>query len=121
MSPYRLAFVEEDNTKWKIINLVVDSLFTMDIVIAFNSAYYDDDYKIVENRSVIAKKYLKGWFAIDFGAVIPFEFIFGSIGSYNGLIKIARIGRLYKLLKLTRILRIFKFLKNKNRLFKFVN
>ena len=111
MSPYRLAFVEEDDTKWKIINAVVDSLFTADILVAFNSAYYDDDYVIVEDRKTIAKFYLKGWFFIDFGAVIPFEYILGSIGSYNGLIKIARIGRLYKLVKLTRIIRIFKFLK----------
>ena len=111
MSPYRLAFVEEDDTKWKIINAVVDSLFTADILVAFNSAYYDDDYIIVEDRMIIAKTYLKGWFFIDFGAIIPFEFILGSIGSYNGLIKIARIGMLYKLVKQTRIIRIFKFLK----------
>ena len=58
MSPYRLAFVEEDDTKWKVINAVVDTLFTIDILIVFNSAYYDDDYKIVENRKIIAKNYL---------------------------------------------------------------
>jgi hypothetical protein len=50
MSPYRLAFVEEDDTKWKVINTIVDLMFTMDIFIVFNSAYYDDDYKIVEDR-----------------------------------------------------------------------
>ena len=44
MSPYRIAFVEEDDTKWRIINLVVDSAFSLDILIVFNSAYYDDDY-----------------------------------------------------------------------------
>lgn len=57
MSPYRLAFVEVDDTKWQIINVVVDTLFTIDILIVFNSAYYDDDYKIVENRKDIAKNY----------------------------------------------------------------
>ena len=112
MSPYRLAFVEEDDTKWKIINMVVDLMFTFDIIVIFNTAYYDDDYKIVEDRKVIAKIYLKGWFIIDIGAVIPFEVIFGTFASYNGLIKIARIGRLYKLLKLSRMLRVFKLLKS---------
>jgi hypothetical protein len=121
MSPYRLAFIEVDDTKWKIINTFVDMCFTIDILIVFNTAYYDEDYKIVEDRKNIAKTYLKGWFIIDVGAVIPFEFIFGSIGTYNGLIKIARIGRLYKLLKLTRMLRVFKFLKQQNKLFKYAN
>jgi hypothetical protein len=121
MSPYRLAFVEEDDTTWKVINTVVDLVFGIDILVVFNTAYYDDDYKIVEDRKVIATTYMKGWFIIDFGAIVPFEFIFGSIGSYNGLIKIARIGRLYKLLKLTRMLRVFKFVKNKNKLFKYAN
>jgi hypothetical protein len=121
MSPYRLAFVEEDDTKWKIINTFVDLCFTIDIFIVFNTAYYDDDYQIVDQRSEIAKTYLKGWFIIDIGAVMPFELIFGSIGTYNGLIKIARIGRLYKLLKLTRMLRVFKFLKKQNTFLKYVN
>jgi hypothetical protein len=121
MSPYRLAFIEVDDTKWKIINSLVDICFTLDIFIVFNTAYYDEDYKIVEDRKIIAKTYLKGWFIIDVGAVVPFELIFGSIGSYNGLIKIARIGRLYKLLKLTRMLRVFKFLKQQNKLFKYAN
>ena len=72
MVPYRLAFVEEDDLKWEIINLVVDLMFTFDIVVVFNTAYYDDDYKIVEDRKIIAKTYLKGWLIIDAGAVIPF-------------------------------------------------
>jgi hypothetical protein len=121
MSPYRLAFVEEDDTKWKVINFVVDLMFTIDIIVVFNTAYYDDDYKIVEERKIVAITYLKGWFIIDIGAVIPFEFIFGSIGSYNGLIKIARIGRLYKLLKLSRMMRVFKLFNQKNMLFKFAS
>lgn len=50
MSPYRLAFVEQDDTKWRIINIVVDLMFSFDIVVVFNTAYYDDDYKIVEDR-----------------------------------------------------------------------
>jgi hypothetical protein len=54
MSPYRLAFVEEDDKKWKVINLVVDLMFTIDIFVVFNTAYYDDDYKIVEDRKVVA-------------------------------------------------------------------
>jgi hypothetical protein len=110
-SPYTLAFVDDDDRKWKYINMIVDICFTIDIPMAFNTAFFDDDYKIVDNRKTIACNYLKGWFLIDIGAVMPFELIFGSIGTYNGLVKMAKIGRLYKLIKLTRMLRVLKFLK----------
>jgi hypothetical protein len=120
MSPYRLAFIEKDDIKWRVINLVVDLLFTTDIIVVFNTAIYDEDYKIMDDRKNIAINYFQGWFTIDVGAVIPFELIFGSIGTYNGLIKIARIGRLYKLLKLTKMMRVFKFLKENNAVIKSV-
>jgi hypothetical protein len=118
--PYRLAFEEAEDTKWKIINIFVDLCFTLDIPLVFNTAYFDDDFKIVENRKDIAANYLKGWFIIDLSAVIPFELLLGSVGSYNGLVKITRFGKLYKLIKLTRMIRMLKFLKKKNKLFTYI-
>ena len=33
----------------------------------------NDDFRMIDDRKVIAKEYLKGWFTIDFFAVIPFN------------------------------------------------
>jgi len=42
--PVRIAFVEEDDQTWQNINLAIDLLFLSDIILNFNSAYYDEDY-----------------------------------------------------------------------------
>jgi len=44
----------------------------MDIFINFISAYFDKEDNLEVNKKVIAKKYLKGWFALDFISVLPF-------------------------------------------------
>lgn len=62
---------------------------------------------MVENRKLIAKNYLKGWFSIDLIAVIPFQQILESL-NLNSLVRIIRIGRLYKLAKLVKLLRFMK-------------
>ena len=116
--PYRMAFVAPDNetTTWNVINYLIDFTFFMDIVITFNTAFYDENFKIVENRGKIACAYMKGWFFIDIFAIIPFDVILGSTAGFNQMVKISRLGRMYKLIKLTRMTRILKFLKNKTKL-----
>ena len=48
-------------------------LFAIDIVVIFNSAYYEDEIDLIDNRKKIACKYMKGWFTIDVLSVIPFD------------------------------------------------
>ena len=50
-------------------------LFFFDILIIFNTAFYNDDMDLIDNRKKIAKVYLKGWFFIDFLAILPFDVI----------------------------------------------
>jgi hypothetical protein len=45
--PYRVALIHDDTPVWHFINTVVDLLFLMDILIIFNSAYFDEDFKLV--------------------------------------------------------------------------
>ena len=111
ISPVRIAF-NSNGYWWDLINHIVDGCFFVDIIIIFMSAYSDEDFKIVEDRKVIAKRYLTGWFAVDLLAIFPFDIILGQSDDMNHLIRFARIGRLYKLVKLTKLLRIFKFLKD---------
>jgi len=73
--PVRIAFVEEDDFAWTLINWIIDFLFFMDILINFNTAFYDSNLELVTCRKTIALNYLKTWFIIDFFAVIPFGLI----------------------------------------------
>lgn len=50
VTPYRIALVEKDSFRWIITNNTVDSLFLMDIIIIFNSAYMDEDFNLITNR-----------------------------------------------------------------------
>ena len=119
--PYRVAFVKEDTFQWEVVNNTVDICFLLDIVIIFNSAYYDDDYKIIDSRKVISVGYLKGWFLIDIIAILPIELIMKADAvKYNEMLRIARIGRIYKVVKLFRLVRIVKFAKSKNKFIVFV-
>ena len=64
-TPYSLAFIE--NPSVTLISLVtcVDILFTMDIVVIFNSAYYNSEHTLIKTHKEIARKYLSTWFVID--------------------------------------------------------
>jgi hypothetical protein len=43
--------------------------------VIFNSAFYDSELNLIESRSEIFKWYMKGWFWIDFLAIVPFDLI----------------------------------------------
>lgn len=72
VTPVRIAFYESDDVQWQIINYTIDFLFFSDMVVSFNSAFYDEDFKIVDGRGIIAIGYLRGWFLIDLLSIFPF-------------------------------------------------
>lgn len=41
--PYRLAFTNEDNTTWEVINTLIDISFVIDIIFCFNTALFDEE------------------------------------------------------------------------------
>ena len=73
VTPYRIAFSEEDDESWTILNTTIDIMFLIDMILCFLSAYYTDEFELVEDRSIIAFTYLKSWFCIDVLAIFPFE------------------------------------------------
>jgi hypothetical protein len=89
----------------------MDVFFLVDMVVIFISAQYTPDYEIIDNRTLIACEYLKGWFMVDLLSCIPFDILL-NYSSYNKLIRVARISKLYKLVKLTKLLRILKIIKD---------
>ena len=81
-TPLFLSFHEERDGKdlWYLINMVVDIIFGIDIIIIFFSAFYDDDYQLIDNLNGIARNYIFGWFFFDVLAILPFE-EFSSLGN----------------------------------------
>lgn len=75
VTPYRLSFVSEDDIDWEIINGIVDLAFFVDMILIFNTAYYDEDFKMIQHRGVIAFSYFRGWFIIDLLAIFPIGYI----------------------------------------------
>ena len=73
--PYRISLEtqEIDTGFWLWANRIVDFIFFIDILITFNSAQYDFEFNIIEERKEIAKIYLQSWFFIDLLSIIPFE------------------------------------------------
>jgi len=71
--PYRTAFLDEVSEGLVIFEYIVDALFFIDIFINFMSGYDILELGIVEVRfSMIAAKYLQGWFFLDLATVFPF-------------------------------------------------
>ena len=122
LTPYRIAFGDiEEPLEWKIINFSIDALFLIDIFVIFNSAFYDDEFIIVEDRKQIARKYLGSWFIIDLVAIIPFDLLISQDENFQDIIRFAKIGKISKLIKMTRLLRILKIVKQRSQLLKYLN
>ena len=49
-TPARMAFVEVDTTGWAILKWTIDSLFLIDIVVIFNTAIQDEDFRTIDDR-----------------------------------------------------------------------
>ena len=73
VTPYRIAFVEYDDEAWTFLNTTIDIMFAVDMILCFLTAYYTEEFELIEDRCVIAFTYMKSWFLIDVLAIFPFE------------------------------------------------
>jgi len=111
-TPFQMAFLAADHDiatpqEWPFffaLDRLVDLIFLVDMGINFRSAWYITDINIIFfNQNEAIRRYLKGWFALDFLALLPWDalpLIF-NFDSSSGL-------RLPKLLKLVRLMKILK-------------
>ena len=101
--PWVIAF--ENGHPWTgifIFEVLVDFLFFIDILITFNSAYIGKDKQLVEDRTEIAKNYVKGMFFLDLISIFPFYLLDDS--NSNGL----RSNTFLRMIRITKVLRIFR-------------
>ena len=112
--PYNICFdvSSEEGYEWiETVDLIVDALFFIDIIINFLSSYEDAETGLpIISFKKIAGNYLKGWFILDFLAVLPVQLIEEYLDGGNQL-KLARLARLPRLYRLVRILRMIKMLR----------
>ena len=81
-------------------------LLLVDMVLTFNTSFFDSIRgRWVEERSVIAREYLRCWFWLDVLSLLPYSLMFSEIKA-AGLIRVIRLVRLLKLLKLAKQPRI---------------
>jgi hypothetical protein len=111
--PYRIGFQVHTTTGENLFDDVVDLIFFIDIVVAFNTAYVDQlTENVVTDRQKIALKYLQLWFWIDLASSIPFDTVFrltmGNVSSALSTLRLIKIFRLTRMLKLIRFFKLSK-------------
>jgi hypothetical protein len=98
VTPYRVAFVEDDDLSWTIVELVIDMIFAFDILANFLSPFYDATDCLVVKRRLIARNYITSWFFVDVISCFPFQLL--TSHSFTSLL--SRLPRLYRLLKVSK-------------------
>lgn len=70
-TPWEIAFFA-NTSKFSVF---VDCMFLLDMIFTFNYAFEDHLFNTIDDRKKIALNYLKGWFLIDFIALVPYEVV----------------------------------------------
>nr|GEV86244.1 potassium channel AKT1-like [Tanacetum cinerariifolium] len=74
VSPFEFGFLDSPARSLSITDNVVNGFFAIDIVLTFFVAYLDKvSYLLIDERRLIAWRYLKTWFIFDVISTIPSE------------------------------------------------
>lgn len=107
--PYISAFEPSNTNLSRSIDIFSICIFSIDILINFNTGFYEKGTLIME-RGKIIKNYLTFWFWLDLVSTLPIDWILEIAGSVNSqaskLLKYIRILRVLKLIKLIRLTKL---------------
>lgn len=73
--------------------------------------YYWDKGALVTDTAVIRRKYLRGWFVIDFVSVLPFDHLIRLLASSGDKENLARTTRFMRFTRIMRFARLVKLAK----------
>ena len=73
--PFKTAFVEDSPEYVNNIEFAIDSLFFVDLVVNFISAYENNDKNVEFRLSRISFEYIRSWFLFDIFSCIPFQYL----------------------------------------------
>lgn len=99
------------------VEVLITVVFSLDILINFNTSYIDrDTEKVVVRRRHIALHYLQTWFFLDFFSTFPFDLLIHSMQEHAtsalAAIRLVRVFRLIRVVKLYDKLTQSKFWRN---------
>eukprot|EP00753_Platysulcus_tardus_P013660 PLAT3821.3.p1 GENE.PLAT3821.3~~PLAT3821.3.p1 ORF type:complete len:1960 (+),score=909.62 PLAT3821.3:67-5946(+) len=114
--PYQIGFdITDARLFW--IDRAVELFFMVDIGVTFCTAFWQDS-ALETRRDVVAKRYLKTWFPIDFASTVPVDLIADIIagrtiadviaGRTTAALSSLRLLRAFRLIRLFRLVRLLK-------------
>eukprot|EP00928_Gymnodinium_smaydae_P086413 TRINITY_DN7049_c0_g5_i1.p1 TRINITY_DN7049_c0_g5~~TRINITY_DN7049_c0_g5_i1.p1 ORF type:complete len:830 (-),score=81.00 TRINITY_DN7049_c0_g5_i1:304-2793(-) len=105
--PVQIAFNPSSLRVSSAIEYVLTVFWTFDMCLSFNCGYVDHLGREVMDRRLIASRYLKTWFLVDFAVVLP-DWIFLVIDCATGQQRSASVGQALSVLRAMRVLRLQK-------------
>jgi hyperpolarization activated cyclic nucleotide-gated potassium channel 2 len=112
-TPVTIGFDIADSTKILGALYFIMASFFVDMCVTFNTAYVDEETeKLIDDRRLIAQRYIYFWFWIDLISTIPIDHI---VQAYADVTRLDFI-RMIRIFRLFRLLRFFHFLKKADRL-----
>ena len=120
ITPYRVAFIENDSGFWLGLDYTIDCIFMCDVVINCFVAYKNNEEVLIVRHWPILKHYLSTWMLFDLASSIPFQIIFEDSG-WGTMLRLSKLPRLYRLIKVFKLVRLVKVLKNRNRFLSCLN
>jgi hypothetical protein len=111
--PWKLGFNVPSTIGWIVLDFLFDSLFLIDMVLTFNTGYFEDlaQEVYIDDRAMIAKHYLKTWFTVDILSTIPFDYVASLVSTGRLTNDNVSVGLELRLTKLVRGLRLFRLAK----------
>lgn len=97
-----------------ILAFITTSYWAFDIVLTFFVGYYSRKGLLITERTKIARRYVKTWFALDVLIVSIDVFLVIQVQSGDNPLEttgIVRFGKAFKILRLIRIIRLFRLRK----------
>ena len=108
--PISICFEYEPHPALIAVDLLVDTLFLVDIGLNFRTGFHDDAGLLVMERARISRRYLRSWFVLDAASSVPMQaiaLVLTSSGVTGGGSLVAmKLLRLLKIGRLTRFSRI---------------
>lgn len=102
--------IEEIHTSW--LWAVIERYYPLIIAGLIDQEAHGD---VILDSRVIALRYLKGWFVVDFFSSLPIDYIFltyeGHSFTAGRAIRILRLAKLLQLLRLLRISRLVRYVR----------
>mmetsp|Transcript_30072 Transcript_30072/g.82593 ORF Transcript_30072/g.82593 Transcript_30072/m.82593 type:complete len:811 (-) Transcript_30072:107-2539(-) len=116
VTSYEIAFLETQYNALYALNRCLDALFVKDMLLQFVLMVKKKSVKgttWVYNKRGIAKAYLKGWFAVDVLAILPYDYlpllVSGEQETYDATsLENLRAMRMLRVLRSIKLLRILK-------------